>query len=53
MYNFWGEKFDHSPFFQIWKFYNPCDDIKSKLRQKGAKFVYYVPTVIKRSDQIQ
>ena len=35
-------------FSEIRKFNNPCDIIKSKLDQKGAKFKYYIPTVIKR-----
>ena len=32
--------------------YNPRDTIKSNLGQKGAKFVYYIPAVIKRSNSI-
>ena len=39
-------------FSKIWKFNNPCDVIKSKLGQKGAKFVYYIPTVTERSNSI-
>ena len=35
-------------FSKIWKFNNPCNIIKSRLGQKGTKFVCYVPTVIKR-----
>ena len=35
-------------FSKIWKFNNPCDVKKSKLGQKGAKFVYYIPTAIKK-----
>ena len=49
---FGGEKFDLPSLFQIWKFNNPCDVVKSKLVWKGTKFIYYIPTVIKRSNLI-
>ena len=39
-------------FCKIWKFNNPCDVIKSILGQKGAKLVYYIATVMKRSNLI-
>ena len=39
-------------FSKIWKLNNFCDAIKSKLDQKVAKFVYYIPTVIKTSNSI-
>ena len=35
---------------KIWKFNNPCDVIKLKLGQKGIKFIYYIPPVIKNSN---
>ena len=48
---FWGEKFNLPSFFsKIWKLNNPCEIIKAKLSQKGAIFVYSIPTVIKRSN---
>ena len=39
-------------FSTVWKFNSPCDSIKSKLGQKEIKVVYYIPTVIKRSNLI-
>ena len=39
-------------FSKILKFNNPCDVKKSKLGQNGAKFVYYIRTVLKRSNSI-
>ena len=39
-------------FPKIWKFNNSCDVIKSILGQKGSKFVYYIATVMKRSNLI-
>ena len=34
------------------KFNNPCGVMKSKLNQKRPEFVYYISTVIKRSNSI-
>ena len=34
----------------MWKFENPCGIIESKLVQKGIKFIYRIPTVIKKSN---
>ena len=39
-------------FSNIWNFNNPCDVMKSKVSQKGAKFVCYILTVIKISSSI-
>ena len=39
-------------FSKIWKCNNLCDVMKTKLVQEGPKFVYYNPTVIKRSNSI-
>ena len=39
-------------FSKIWKFNNTWESIKSKLAQKGAKFVLYVWTVLKRPNSI-
>ena len=45
---YWGVKYNFCHFSKIWKFGNHWDVIKSKLGQKRAKVVYYIPNVIKR-----
>ena len=52
MYIFLDETFDLPQFFQNLEFNNPCDVIKPNLGQKETKIVYYIQTVIKRSNSI-
>ena len=48
--NFLKKKICFGHLSKMWKLTDPCDVINSKLELIGPNFVYYIPTVTKKSN---